>query len=219
MTIEEIALGILDLSLQESDGLHTVASVSSTGLDCFAEPPNVRHEDSKQGFSVIRHEIDNSFNHTGPNPRELRYYGSSPPHQARCEFLVLHTLDRTPNGVGYNPPSVLSPTTAKVAVLRPVATYILHSAPVNNSPQVTYRGGDLIPDILHGPFEVGHGAAMVALAHGLSHVHNVDCSLFFRHDEVLRVERGLLKIAPRQQSVQADARYFYIWSRPEREGT
>jgi hypothetical protein len=36
---------------------------------------------------------------------------------------------------------------------------------------------------------------------------------------VLRVERGLLKIAPRQQSVQADARYFYIWSRPEREGT
>jgi hypothetical protein len=60
---------------------------------------------------------------------------------------------------------------------------------------------------------------MVALAHGLSHVYNVDCSLFFRHDEVLGVERALPKIAPRQQSVQADARYYYIRSRPEREGT
>lgn len=60
---------------------------------------------------------------------------------------------------------------------------------------------------------------MVTLAHGLSHVHNVDGSLFFRHDEVLIVERGLLKIAPRQHSVQADARYFHIRFRPKREGT
>jgi hypothetical protein len=133
MTIEEIALKMLTVKFQVLDRPHTITSVGPTGLDCFSEPPNIRHEASKQGFSnTIRH--GNSVNHTGPDLRELRYYGSWPPRRARCESLVFHRLDRTRAGIGYNPPSVLSPTTANVAVLRPVATFFLQSMAVTKWP-------------------------------------------------------------------------------------
>lgn len=49
-------------------------------------------------------------------------------------------------------------------------------------PPDAYRCGDLVPDILHGPLDICHRAAMTARAHGPPHVHNVNCSLLIRHD-------------------------------------